>query len=241
MAEVASLLMRSDTLTLPEIYKYFRQHAQERSFTTASTNEIVPIDDPAVVRNCLLVLRRHNILVIDFKPLYRVDDSTDEKVKEQNELSKVLHYSIDAEMALNRLRLPRVLLVAREVVGSFGLSIVEELIVEGQSSVNKLVKLVHELILSQSDHSEEIIELKALPEASLVGKIEKAIEELIQNRLIVEVTQMATGPKIIVASEKEKKRQGADAGNDSGKATKKRKKALSSNGEEEVVGVIGNE
>ena len=235
VAEVASLLLRSDNLTLVAIYKYFKQHAHEITFISASTSSIEPIDDPSIVRNCLLILRRHNILIIDYKPFYSMEDSTDEKLRERNEQSKTLHYSIDVDMTINRLRFPRVLLIARELVGSLGLTVLEELLVGGQSSLKTLVKIVHELIISQPDHSDEIIQLKALPEPDLNIKIEDTVRSLLHQRLIMEVPLLATGPVIIYPPEKEKKKKAGSGGDDSKRSKKKIKLDHQQQGEHEVI------
>ena len=207
VSEVAALLLRSDSLTLPEIYKYFRQHAREASFSSASTSTIEPIDDPYIVRNCLLLLRRHNILIIDYKPYFSMEDTTEEKMKERDKQSKTLHYSIDLDMTLNRLRFPRVLLLVQTVVGMLGYCLMEQLLFQGQCSMKKLVHIIEELILSQPDHSEEIIEYKNMTQEELKAEIESNVKILVQKRLIIEATELPIGPKVIPPKEKEKKKR----------------------------------
>ena len=76
------------------------------------------------------------------------DITKEEKMKRASK-SKYLQYSIDIDAVLNRLRFPRVLKMARDTCGLVAMSIMEEMIVLGQSSTSTLIVAVCEQIMRQ--------------------------------------------------------------------------------------------
>ena len=199
-SQVAAQLLAHPNSSLRAILQYLRFHSQiapsthihnrlysKTSHSSALTSEMI--------RKSLIVMQQHNCI--------RVSKHT----MEENEELRPLLYSLNMEMVVNRLRIPKMIQICHQKYGKIGEMIMEEVLLHGRIQLCTLkidvAERLHQVDEKQHEHSDSTngnraaIQSKEQRFDESKQQIVQVFQEMVEARLLVRVDTVEKGTKMV--------------------------------------------
>ena len=203
-SQVAAQLIAHPNSSLRALMQYIRIHSQlapsthvhNKLYSKATSSSAL---NSETIRKALIILQQHNCIKI-----------TKHTIEENEELRPLL-YSLDMEMVINRLRIPKMIQICYQKYDKIGEMIMEEVLLHGRIQLCTLKVDVAERLFqiddkqnsmktshdSHSSNGNQNISSREQRMEDSKQQIHRVFQEMVEARLLVRVDTVERGTKMV--------------------------------------------